>query len=315
MNTLYESDTFAVVHLLPDAPQGADVPAGTAFVHTAALAHEALTDTTTGRVDYLAGPPKGATLIWEWNGRKVYVSHYPYEPGGPKDTLYISQLLDPEHVPWDELGEPTSDDGTYLRVGDDGTDLLAGWVIGSYLFLAKAQGIWVLRGRSQTSFDLDQVSGVYGALSQESVVAVEDAAIGADRNTVWVCDGQSVRQVGGHIRRSDGGAASPIPGLSEVSEAADDEALTALLAARLPAAAAAQARDWAERLRWTECTGLEAARRIADLAATLRDGALAEEIAAVQAAMETEFSDELWQRLRALRQERERLRGLDGEAR
>ncbi len=29
MNTLYESDTFAVVHLLPDAPQGADVPAGT----------------------------------------------------------------------------------------------------------------------------------------------------------------------------------------------------------------------------------------------------------------------------------------------
>lgn len=29
MNTLYESDTFAVVHLLPDAPQGADLPAGT----------------------------------------------------------------------------------------------------------------------------------------------------------------------------------------------------------------------------------------------------------------------------------------------
>ncbi len=103
--------------------------------------------------------------------------------------------------------------------------------------------------------------------------------------------------------------------LSEVSEAADDEALAALLAARVPAEAAAQAREWADRLRWTGLSGLDAARRIADLAATLRDGALAEEIAAVQAAMEREFSDDLWQRLRALRQERERLRTLDGEAR
>jgi hypothetical protein len=74
-----------------------------------------------------------------------------------------------------------------------------------------------------------------------------------------------------------------------------------------------RARDWADRLRWGACSGFEAARRLADLAATLRDSALAEEIAAVQAAMERDFSDELWQRLRALRQERERLRGLDGE--
>jgi len=26
MNTLYDSESFAVVHLLPDAPEGADVP-------------------------------------------------------------------------------------------------------------------------------------------------------------------------------------------------------------------------------------------------------------------------------------------------
>ena len=29
MNTLYDSDSFAVVHLLPEAPQDADVPADT----------------------------------------------------------------------------------------------------------------------------------------------------------------------------------------------------------------------------------------------------------------------------------------------
>jgi DNA primase len=103
--------------------------------------------------------------------------------------------------------------------------------------------------------------------------------------------------------------------LSEVSEEADEASLAALLAARMPAAVSAQARDWADRLRWAELPGFDAARRIADLAATLRDGALAEEIAAIQAAMESEFSDALWQRLRALRQERERLRSLDGETR
>ena len=29
MNTLYDSDSYAVVHLLPDAPHSAEVPAGT----------------------------------------------------------------------------------------------------------------------------------------------------------------------------------------------------------------------------------------------------------------------------------------------
>jgi len=29
MNTLYDSESFAVVHLLPDAPEGTDAPAGT----------------------------------------------------------------------------------------------------------------------------------------------------------------------------------------------------------------------------------------------------------------------------------------------
>jgi hypothetical protein len=121
------------------------------------------------------------------------------------------------------------------------------------------------------------------------------------------------------IRMADAAAAAVfdavLAALAEVTETAEDETLSALLAARLPADLAAQARDWADRLRWGVLTAFDAARRIADLAATLRDGALAQEIAAVQAAMEREFSDELWQRLRALRQERERLRALDGESR
>ena len=29
MHTLYDSDSFAVVHLLPDAPEGAEAPVGT----------------------------------------------------------------------------------------------------------------------------------------------------------------------------------------------------------------------------------------------------------------------------------------------
>ncbi len=101
--------------------------------------------------------------------------------------------------------------------------------------------------------------------------------------------------------------------LSDVTEDADDAALAALLAARMPEACWAEARDRAERLRLDRLEGGDLDGRIADLLSTLKDRALAEEIVAVQAAMEREFSEALWHRLRALRQERERLRGLDGE--
>ncbi|WP_337997577.1 DNA primase [Oleispirillum naphthae] len=102
--------------------------------------------------------------------------------------------------------------------------------------------------------------------------------------------------------------------LADVREEVDDAALSSLVAARVAPEALAPVRDWAERMRWAALSPFEADGRIADLVATLKDAALAEEIAAVQAAMEGDPSDALWQRLRALRQERERLRGLDGES-
>jgi DNA primase len=101
--------------------------------------------------------------------------------------------------------------------------------------------------------------------------------------------------------------------LSDVTEEADDAALVTLLAARMPESLWVEARDRAERLRLDRLEGGDLDGRIADLLSTLKDRALAEEIAAVQAAMEREFSEALWHRLRALRQERERLRELDGE--
>ena len=101
--------------------------------------------------------------------------------------------------------------------------------------------------------------------------------------------------------------------LSDVTEDADDASLVLLLAARMPEALWAEFRDRAERLRLDRLEGGDLDGQIADLLATLKDRALAEEIAAVQASMEREFSEALWHRLRALRQERERLRGLDGE--
>ncbi len=101
--------------------------------------------------------------------------------------------------------------------------------------------------------------------------------------------------------------------LSDVTEDADDATLVTLLTARMPAPIWAEARDRAERLRLDQLEGFDLDGRIADLLSTLKDRALAEEIVAVQAAMEHEFSETLWHRLRALRQERERLRGLDGE--
>jgi len=102
--------------------------------------------------------------------------------------------------------------------------------------------------------------------------------------------------------------------LADVREDVDDAALVGLLTARIPAEVLAPVRDWAERLRWSDLDPFDADARIADLAATLKDKALADEIAAVQAAMEVDPTEDLWLRLRALRQERERLRGLDGES-
>lgn len=120
------------------------------------------------------------------------------------------------------------------------------------------------------------------------------------------------------VRLADQGARAyldaVLAALAEVTEDADDAALAALIAARLPEAVRAPHAEHAERLRLDALEPFELDARIADLIATLKDRALAEEIQAVQAAMEREFSEALWQRLRALRQERERLRGLDGEA-
>ncbi|MBN2752761.1 MAG: DNA primase [Rhodospirillaceae bacterium] len=101
--------------------------------------------------------------------------------------------------------------------------------------------------------------------------------------------------------------------LSDVTEDVDDPALSGLIVARVAEDVVAPVRDWAERLRWAALSAYEADARITDLIATLRDRALAEEVAAIEMAMEAEFSEELWLRLRALHQERERLRGLDGE--
>lgn len=120
------------------------------------------------------------------------------------------------------------------------------------------------------------------------------------------------------VRLADDGARAYLDAvlavLADVTEDADDAALAALLAARLPEAVRAPHVEHAERLRLEDLAPFDLDARISDLVATLKDRALAEEIGAVQAAMEREFSEALWLRLRALRQERERLRGLDGEA-
>ena len=52
MNTLYDSDSFAVVHLLPEAPDSADRPAG-----TPALARHGfeIVDKRSGKEVYLDG--------------------------------------------------------------------------------------------------------------------------------------------------------------------------------------------------------------------------------------------------------------------
>ena len=52
MNTLYDSDSFAVVHLLPDAPHGADTPAGTP---TLARHGFEIVDKRSGKEVYLDG--------------------------------------------------------------------------------------------------------------------------------------------------------------------------------------------------------------------------------------------------------------------
>jgi hypothetical protein len=52
MNTLYDSDSFAVVHLLPDAPAGADASAG---AHQLARHGFEIVDKRSGKEVYLDG--------------------------------------------------------------------------------------------------------------------------------------------------------------------------------------------------------------------------------------------------------------------
>ncbi len=165
-----------------------------------------------------------------------------------------------------------------------------------------------------------------GAPPEPGAVATPPPARPRDANELQLAAALAVRPVYAlkhletlfRVRLADEGARAyldaVLAALADVTEDADDATLAALLAARLPEALRAPHAEHAERLRLDTLDPFALDARIADLVATLKDKALVEEIAAVQAAMEREFSDALWMRLRALRQERERLRGLDGEA-
>jgi DNA primase len=94
----------------------------------------------------------------------------------------------------------------------------------------------------------------------------------------------------------------------------NEAAMCVALRERIPAGVRAPIEAWAERTRWTQMDPYERECRVGQLALTMRDQALAEEIQVIQSLMAQDFSENLWQRLRALRHEREKLRQLDGEA-
>jgi len=92
-----------------------------------------------------------------------------------------------------------------------------------------------------------------------------------------------------------------------------EDFLRAILSKEISSELRAPVQAWVERTRWDLLEPQIVHQRIHDLILTLKDQALAEEISTIQNIMNKDFSEALWQRLRALRQERDRLRQLDGE--
>lgn len=157
-------------------------------------------------------PPTGCHLIAEWQDRLVLAGPAPFQLGGPKNTLYLSDLGDPTKFRVGVYVDPPADYGGYITVGTQ--ELTALFKIGSTLGLASKGAVWVLDGTDWSNWRLMQVSDQAGCATQETARSGDNDALFQGRGSVWRIDGGlRVVDVGADIRNT-------LSGLSETGQAA-----------------------------------------------------------------------------------------------
>lgn len=153
-------------------------------------------------------PPTACTLLMEHQGRMVYVGAQPFASAtSTRDTLYFSDLFDPETVRQNTPPAVTDATGTYIRIGTDGQEVLALGRLGTYLFAFKRRGVYVLTGSGSVlpdqtrDYQVQQLSHEVGCISHESVVDIEGALYWLSEDTVWrMAAGGLPEEVGQGIR-------------------------------------------------------------------------------------------------------------------
>ena len=141
---------------------------------------------------YTPAPVTGCNHIIEHRGRMVY---------GRGDTLYISHWDEPDKVPDEGYIAIDPTDGTWARVGLDGSPMVGLGRLGSYLVIFKMRSVWMLEGDDLTTFTLVQVSDGHGCSSHESIAQLDGAMLAwRDGEHVWAWDGQHFRDIGLPIR-------------------------------------------------------------------------------------------------------------------
>lgn len=161
-----------------------DLPQHLDFISTT------VTSSTGSLEPALETPPLGCSNLIEWQSRMVYVGAYPYDTTGA-DTLYISDLSNPESCRVKAVIDPADDMGTFVRVGSDGLPITAMARIGSYLFVAKNKGCWLLDGYSPATFSLRQVSSSIGCVNQNTLAYTPNGIIFVSDQSVISFDGST----------------------------------------------------------------------------------------------------------------------------
>lgn len=141
---------------------------------------------------FTPAPIEGCSNIMEHRGRMVYAKG---------DVLFLSNWDAPDKVPGEGSIAQSSTDGTWVRVGLDGSPIVGLGKLGSYLVIFKARSTWMLEGDDLTTFTLVQLSDSHGCSSHESIAQVDGSMlVWRDGEHIWSWNGQQFNDLGMRIQ-------------------------------------------------------------------------------------------------------------------
>ena len=142
--------------------------------------------------NFTPAPIAGCSLITEHRGRMIYAKG---------DVLYISNWDEPDKVPGEATVAQATTDGTWVRVGLDGSPIVGLGKLGSYLVIFKMRSCYMLEGDDLSTFTLVQISATHGCSSHESIAQLDGSMlVWRDGEHVWAWDGQQFSDIARPIR-------------------------------------------------------------------------------------------------------------------